>query len=117
MLRSFTRAAAVLHMSQPARTAKIKKGALRFRLLSDRRRMERNLLPMPERVLNLNTVQFDVRTRPLERRGVDADRCAAVSLLQPPASCLPREGARLVRSVVFLLWPTACPIRLQRRSF
>src|SRR5882757_1848345 len=47
-----------------------------------------------------------------------ADRRAAASLLQPPTSPLRGKGVRLVvKSVVFLPWPTACPIWLQRRSF
>jgi hypothetical protein len=92
MLRSFTQAATVLHVSQPARTAKIKKDAAQLGLLSGRRRMERNLLPIAERVLDPNTVQFDVQTGPLERRGLDADRRAAALLLQPATSRLPRKG-------------------------
>jgi hypothetical protein len=54
----------VLYVSQPTRTAQIKKleGELRLRLLGGRWRMVRNLLPMPERVLqDLNTVQLDVQ--------------------------------------------------------
>ena len=48
---------------------------------------------MPERVLqDPNTVQFDVQMGSLERRGVDADRRAAASLLQPATSRLPRKG-------------------------
>ena len=61
----------MLYVSQPTRTAQIKKleDALRLRLLGGRRRMVRNLLPMPERVLqDLNTVQLDVQTGSLECR-------------------------------------------------
>ena len=48
---------------------------------------------MPERVLqDPNTVQFDVQMGSLERRGVDADRRAAASLLQPPTSPLRGKG-------------------------
>jgi hypothetical protein len=48
---------------------------------------------MPERVLqDPNTVQRDVQTGSLECRGVDADRRAAASLLQPATSRLPRKG-------------------------
>ena len=48
---------------------------------------------MPERVLqDPNTVQLDVQMGSLERRGVDADRRAAASLLQPATSRLPRKG-------------------------
>ena len=55
--------------------------------------MVRNLLPMPERVLqDLNTVQLDVHEWSLECCGVDADRRAAASLLQPRTSGLPRKG-------------------------
>jgi hypothetical protein len=52
-LKSFTQAATVLYVSQPTRTAQIKKfkDALRSRLLGGRRRMAHNLLPMKERVL------------------------------------------------------------------
>jgi hypothetical protein len=41
---------------------------------------------------DLNTVQLDVQTGSLECRGVDADRRAAASLLQPATSRLPRKG-------------------------
>ena len=54
----------MLYVSQPTRTAQIKKleDALRLRLLGGRRRMVRNLLPMPERALqDLNTLQLDVQ--------------------------------------------------------
>jgi hypothetical protein len=48
---------------------------------------------MPERLLqDPNTVQLDVQTGSLECRGVDADRRAAASLLQPATSRLPRKG-------------------------
>jgi hypothetical protein len=67
--------------------------ALRLRLLGGRRRIVRNLLPMPEPVLqDLNTVQLDVHEWSLECRGVDPDRCSAGSLLQPRTSGLPRKG-------------------------
>jgi uncharacterized protein YjiS (DUF1127 family) len=60
-LKSFTQAARV---SQPTWTAQIKKleDPRLLRPFGDRRRMVRNLLPMPERALqDLNTVQLDVQ--------------------------------------------------------
>jgi hypothetical protein len=54
----------VLHVSQPTWTVQIKKleDALLLDPFGDRRRMVRNLVPMPERALqDLNTVQLDVQ--------------------------------------------------------
>jgi DNA-binding transcriptional LysR family regulator len=70
----------VLYVSQPTWTAQIKKleDTLRLRLLGGRRRMVRNLLPMPERVLrDLNTVQLDVHevVAGMPRRGCGSPRC------------------------------------------
>jgi DNA-binding transcriptional LysR family regulator len=82
----------VLHVSQPTRTAQIKKleDALRLRLLGGRRRTERNLLPMSERVLqDLNTVQLDVQevVAGMPRRGCGSPRCrVAPSTAYQPSS-------------------------------
>jgi DNA-binding transcriptional LysR family regulator len=86
-LKSFTQPATVLYVSQPTRTAQIKKleDALRLLLLGGRRRMERDLLPMPERVLqDLDTVLLDVQDLVAVAPRCSADRRAALSGRQPP---------------------------------
>jgi DNA-binding transcriptional LysR family regulator len=79
---SFAQPATVLYLSQPPRTAQIKKleDALRLLLLGGRRRMERNLLPMPERVLqDLDTVLLDVQDLVAVAPRCSADHRAALS--------------------------------------
>jgi DNA-binding transcriptional LysR family regulator len=78
-LRSFTQAAAALHVSQPTLTVQIKRleEALRLRLFDrnprsvDLTRMGRELLPALERALqDLDSVLLDARDIATERRGV-----------------------------------------------
>src|ERR1700737_3376786 len=78
-LKSFTQAAAALHVSQPTLTVQIKRleDTLRLRLLDrnsrsvDLTRMGRELLPVLERILqDLDSALLDVQDVVLERRGV-----------------------------------------------
>jgi hypothetical protein len=75
--------------------------ALRLRLLGDRRRMVRNLLPMPKRVLqDLNTVHLDVRevVAGVPRRGCGSPRHRAAPSTADQPSPWKRRSSIIARN-------------------